>query len=350
MPENSRIPRPPSEGPRSLLVDDPAFDQHRPRAYHPERPERLRAARSAIARTPATWVPVPVREARTEELLRVHDEAFVNHLESLRGTEGNLDPDTYYGVDSVRAARRAAGGVLAMVEAMIDGPVRTGVALPRPPGHHARPDRAMGFCLLNNVAVAAAHARAMGVERVAIVDFDVHHGNGTQEMFYADPAVLYASLHQFPFYPGTGPAEEIGGGEGRGATVNVPLGSGGGDDVYRAAFERVILPVLEQFRPGLVLVSAGFDASARDPLAEMTLSGQAFGYMAQELAKVAARSAEGRLGLVLEGGYDLVALEEGLGAALSGALGFARFDPERDADHPDVARAAREAARSWKVA
>lgn len=309
----------------------------------------MRAARSAIARTPATWVPVTVREARDEELLRVHDEAFIEQLESLRGSEGNLDPDTYYGVDSVRAARRAAGGVLAMVEAMIKGPVPSGVAVPRPPGHHARPDRAMGFCLLNNVAVAAAHARAMGVERVAIVDFDVHHGNGTQEMFYEDPTVLYTSLHQFPFYPGTGAVDEIGEGEGRGATVNVPLSSGGGDEVYRAAFERVVLPVLEQFRPGLVLVSAGFDASARDPLAEMTLSGPAFGYMAQALAKVAASSAQGRLGLVLEGGYDLVALEEGLGAALAGALGLARFDPARDVDHPDVALAARTAARSWKV-
>jgi len=190
----------------------------------------------------------------------------------------------------------------------------------------------------------------LGVERVAIVDFDVHHGNGTQEMFYEDPTVLYASLHQFPFYPGTGPAEEIGAGDGRGATVNVPLGSGGGDDVYRAAFERVILPVLEQFRPGLVLVSAGFDAAARDPLAEMTLSAEAFGYMAQELAKVADSHAGGRLGLVLEGGYDLVALEEGLGAALAGALGLAHFDPDRDPDQADVARAAHEAARSWKVA
>jgi acetoin utilization deacetylase AcuC-like enzyme len=350
MPENSRLVRPPGEGPRSLLVDDPAFDQHRPLAYHPERPERLRAARSAVGRTLATWVPVPVREARADELIRVHDEAFVEHLESLRGTEGNLDADTYYGVDSVRAARRAAGGVLAMVEAMIAGPVRMGAALPRPPGHHALPDRAMGFCLLNNVAVAAAHARALGVDRVAIVDFDVHHGNGTQEIFYEDPSVLYASLHQHPFYPGTGAAQEIGGGDARGATVNVPLTSGGGDDVYRAAFERVILPVLEQFRPGLILVSAGFDASARDPLAEMTLSAQGFGYMAQELAKMAARWAEGRLGLVLEGGYDLVALEEGLNAALKGALGLGRFEPEQDLDHPDVALAAREAARSWKVA
>ncbi|CAN5557598.1 hypothetical protein BH09MYX1_BH09MYX1_14180 [soil metagenome] len=251
------------------------------------------------------------------------------------------------------AAKLAAGSTAAMVERILAATTddeRRGVALPRPPGHHALPERAMGFCLLNNVAVAAAHARALGAPRVAIVDFDVHHGNGTQEMFYRDPSVLYVSLHQFPFYPGTGSAEEIGEGDARGTTVNVPLGAGSGDSEYHAAFDRVVLPVLEQFAPTLVLVSAGFDAAARDPLAEMRLSPAAFGYMTQELRRLADKTAEGRLGLVLEGGYDLVALEEGLRAALQGAFALERFSLDSNPDHADVERAVHETARSWKVA
>lgn len=336
-----------------LLVDDPAFDRHAPRAYHPERPERLRAVRHAIAGVPASWQKVPPREATADELARVHHPRFVERLEALRGREGNLDPDTYFGVDSVAAAKLAAGATLAMVERLLQASApdeRQGVALPRPPGHHALPDRAMGFCLLNSIAVAAAHARALGAPRVAIVDYDVHHGNGTQEIFYRDPNVLYVSLHQFPFYPGTGTAEETGAGDGVGATVNVPLGAGAGDAEYRAAFERVVLPVLEQFAPSVVLVSAGFDAAARDPLAEMTLSPTAFGYMTQELRRIADATAGGRLGLVLEGGYDLVALEEGLGAAVKGALGLEKFATGTNPDHADVERAVHETARAWKVA
>ena len=332
-----------------LLVDEPAFDRHVPRAYHPERPERLRAVRSAIAGLAVPWDKVAAREATAEELGRVHHARFVERLETLRGREGNLDPDTYFGPDSIAAAKLAAGATVAMVERLVLGTERQGVALPRPPGHHALPERAMGFCLLNNIAVAAAHARALGTPRVAIVDFDVHHGNGTQEMFYRDPSVLYVSLHQFPFYPGTGKAEEIGEADGRGATVNVPLGAGAGDPEYHAAFQRILLPVLGQFAPSLVLVRAGFDAAARDPLAEMTLSPAAFGYMAQALRGVADRSADGRIGLVLEGGYDLVALEEGLSAALRGALGLESFAIASNPDHADVERAAHETRRSWKV-
>jgi acetoin utilization deacetylase AcuC-like enzyme len=179
----------------------------------------------------------------------------------------------------------------------------------------------MGFCLLNNVAVAAAHVRALGAERVAIVDFDVHHGNGTQEIFWRDPNVLYVSTHQYPFYPGTGAADEIGEGEGRGATVNVPLGAGSGDEEYRDAFQRQVLPAVQAFAPEIVLVSAGFDAAAADPLAEMRLSSEAFGWMTRELVRVADESAKGKIALALEGGYDLTALEEGLGAAIAALVG-----------------------------
>ncbi len=332
-----------------LLVDDPLFSRHEPPAYHPERPERLVAARAAVARAPARWQPVPARDATREELGRVHDPRFLDRLGSLAGQVGYIDPDTYVGADSVAAAVRAAGTLIAMVDALAAGPLAKGVALLRPPGHHARAAQAMGFCLLNSIAIAAAHARASGFERVAIVDWDVHHGNGTQEIFLTEPSVLYVSTHQYPFYPGTGAVEETGDADGRGYTVNVPLGAGGGDAIYRGAFERVILPVLEGFAPDLVLVSAGFDASARDPLAEMALGPDAFGWMARELARVADASARGRMALVLEGGYDLVALEAGLTSAIAGMLGDAA-DIGRDVDHPEVASAAKVAGRAWAVA
>jgi acetoin utilization deacetylase AcuC-like enzyme len=332
----------------SLLVDDPRFDAHAPRSYHPERPERLTAARQAVGKlTRVGFAKVDAREATTEELARVHDARFVERLDRLRGQNGNLDADTYIAPASVEAARLAAGGLVAMVDRLIDGPVPKGVALLRPPGHHARPAHAMGFCLLNNVAVAAAHARTRGIERVLVLDWDVHHGNGTQEMFWRSPNVLYISTHQFPLYPGTGDLDEVGEDEGRGFTVNVPLSPGGGDDVYRAAFERIILPIAEAYAPELVLVSAGFDASARDPLAQMELDADAFGWMASSLAAVAAKTAKGRMALVLEGGYDLVAIEAGLRRAIEGMMLGDAPDIPRSPDHEDVDRAAEAAKQAW---
>jgi acetoin utilization deacetylase AcuC-like enzyme len=350
------------EGERpAWLLDDASFDAHSASsgrgsdAYHPERPERLVAARAAVQSRSAPpdgavqWRRIEAREATLGELARVHDAGYLEALERLRGKRGFLDADTYYGPRSVEAARRAAGGVVEMVDAMIDTEVRRGVALVRPPGHHARPDQAMGFCLLNSVAVAAAHARERGLSRVLVVDWDVHHGNGTQEMFWRRPDVLYMSTHQFPFYPGTGSLRETGEGEGRGYTVNVPLAAGGDDGVYRSAFERVLLPVAEEYAPDLILVSAGFDASARDPLANMRLDPEAFGWMAASLAAVADRAAKGRIAMVLEGGYDLVALESCLASAIDGLVGKAGFDPPRAPDHPDVQRAAHAAREAWRV-
>jgi len=334
----------------AVLLSDPRFFRHRSNGYHPERPERLEAARAAIERSELGFAPIAPRAATEEELLRVHTPDFVKWLRTLSGEQGFLDADTYVGPESVEVAELAAGGTIAMIDALIDGPVKRGVALVRPPGHHARPDHAMGFCLINNVAVAAAHARARGLGRVAIVDWDVHHGNGTQDAFYEDPSVLYVSTHQFPFYPGTGAVLETGEGDGKGYTVNVPLTAGGGDAVYRAAFERVILPVLEDYEPELVLVSAGFDASARDPLAEMTLSAEAFGWMARALRRVADASAAGRIALVLEGGYDLVALEAGLLAATRGIVEGAAVEIARAPDSDDVSRAGQVAKQTWPAA
>ncbi|MBX3190272.1 MAG: histone deacetylase [Labilithrix sp.] len=336
----------------AVLLSDPRFFRHRPPGisggYHPERPERLEAARAAIERSELSFAPVEPRPATDEELERVHDPRFIARLRDLAGTEGYIDADTYVGAESIAIAELAAGGTVALVDAILDGPHRRGVALVRPPGHHAKPDHAMGFCLLNNVAIAAAHARARGLSRVAIVDWDVHHGNGTQDAFVDDPSVLYVSTHQFPFYPGTGAVMETGEGEGKGYTVNLPLTAGGGDGVYRAAFERVILPVLDEYAPELVLVSAGFDASARDPLAEMTLSADAFGWMAKALRQVADKSAEGRIALVLEGGYDLVALESGLLAATRGIIEGTATDIAREPDSDDVARAGKVARAAWR--
>ncbi|MGO9714626.1 MAG: histone deacetylase [Polyangiaceae bacterium] len=334
------------------------FDAHAAGAYHPERPERLTAARSAVARARVAWDRVPAREATVEELQRVHTPAFIEQLERLRGGRGYLDPDTYFAPASVEAARLAAGGLVALVDRMMGGgspETSRGVALLRPPGHHARPAQAMGFCLLNSVAVAAAHAVAKGLKRVLVVDWDVHHGNGTQEIFWRDPSVLYMSTHQYPFYPGTGDATDIGEGAGEGFTVNVPLTAHGGDGVYRAAFEQLLLPIAEEYAPELVLVSAGFDAAVRDPLAQMEVTAEAFGWMASRLNEVAAKSAKGRIALVLEGGYDLVSLESGLTRSIAGIAGAESGTPSqspppsvaRQPDHPDLERALRGAAKAW---
>lgn len=339
-----------------VVVEDPLFLAHRAPAGHPERPERLVSAEKAFseARVTSPVRRLPPRDATDDEIVRVHTGRYLAELDRVSGTSGYLDDDTFFTPESVKAARRAAGATLSVVDALIDDQAAFGVALVRPPGHHARPDAAMGFCLLNNVAIAAAHARARGVERVAVVDWDVHHGNGTQEMFYADPSVLYVSLHQFPFYPGTGAAEETGTGEGKGYTVNIPLTAGAGDDTYVAAFERIVAPILSQYAPELLLVSAGFDAHARDPLAEMQASSSGFATMARCLQGALPGGGAGRMGLVLEGGYDLVGLGTSLQATVEALDG--RDAPsaphERDpgpAGNRDLERAARAARHSFSL-
>jgi acetoin utilization deacetylase AcuC-like enzyme len=301
-----------------VLVDDPLFCEHLAPAGHPERLERLHAARAAVAHAELDLrrVDLATRAATNDELARVHAQQYLHQLDQVAGRSGYLDEDTFYSPASVAAARAGAGAALVITDALLDRRADFGLALVRPPGHHARPNAAMGFCLLNNVAAAAAHARSRGVERVAIVDFDVHHGNGTQEIFYADPNVLYVSLHQSPLYPGTGAVSERGVADGHGYTVNVPLSAGADDAVYAAAVERIVAPVLAAYRPELLLFSAGFDAHARDPLAQMAMSDH--GFRALVRRTLASLEPGVGVGLMLEGGYDLQGLGQSLAAVLEG--------------------------------
>jgi len=309
--------------PSIAVVDDERFDAHHDRGYHPECPERLDAARAALKRSlPAERrVELGARPATDAELEAVHRADYVAALRgALAKGFGHLDPDTFFSPGSREAAWLAAGGAAELGAALARQDVARGIALLRPPGHHAEPARPMGFCMLNNIAVAAQSALAAGAQRVAIVDWDVHHGNGTQAAFYSDPRVLFVSLHQYPHYPGTGPASEVGAGEGRGLTANLALPAGSGAETYSDAFRRVVLPLLEGFGAEVLLVSAGFDAHARDPLASMELETPAYHAMASALLDHA--EAHGaRVGHVLEGGYDLRALEDSVAAVVRATLG-----------------------------
>ncbi len=318
------MPRP------TLILTDDHFLAHDTGPGHPERPARLAAIREALARSPLPGLrEAKPRAATREELLRIHDEAHLDAVERARGRSGAFDADTPFSEASADAAFLAAGAAIGAVEAAVRGEADAAFALVRPPGHHATPAGAMGFCLLDNVAVAAAHATAaLGCERVLLVDFDVHHGNGTQDAFWSRRDVLFVSTHRFPFYPGTGALEETGAGDGAGHTVNVPLPGGTGDEVYAAIFRELVEPLAGAYRPDLVLVSAGYDPHEDDPLGGMAVTRAGFGAMASSLRRIADRHARGRLALVLEGGYDLDGLAAGVRATLEAAAG---------ADEPSLA-------------
>jgi acetoin utilization deacetylase AcuC-like enzyme len=289
------------------------FRRHDP-GPHPERPARYDAVSEAVARSGAEVAGVP--PAPLEALLRIHDGGYLEALERICAAGGGaLDPDTAVNEVSYEAAVRASGAAVSAVDAVLAGEISAGFTCGRPPGHHAERATPMGFCIVNHVAVAAAHARAQGVERVAVLDWDAHHGNGTQSSFWSDPTVLYVSLHEYPFYPGSGAASERGGGDGEGATVNIPLAPGTGKDAFLDAFRAQALPALRSFDPGLLLVSAGFDAHAADPLCHLGLDAEAFATMTRELRGIGAGPV-----MVLEGGYDLIALRDSTLAVLA-ALG-----------------------------
>ncbi len=294
---------------RVLLSSDERLLDHDPGPGHVESPERLQAILAELATLPAGVGWASARDATAEELRRVHAPEYLARLETLRGAEESLDPDTSVSPGSIAAAVRAAGACCGLVDALIERKAQSGFALVRPPGHHAERAEAMGFCLLNNVAIAAEHVRARGVERVAVVDWDVHHGNGTAHHFEERSDVLYFSTHRYPFYPGTGAAEEAGRGEGKGFTVNVPLPAAMTDGDFGAVYEAIAAPVLRRFRPGLILVSAGFDPHRDDPLGGMEMTAEGFAGLCALLRDVGS-SLGAPLLLALEGGYALEALAE----------------------------------------
>src|SRR5690606_12759592 len=287
--------------PPSAVTIDPRYREHDPGAGHPERPDRVVVIEDLIE----TWTGpalerIAPRLARESEIRAAHS---ADLFEQLRATEGRafcrIDPDTATSPRSYEIALLAAGGVLELVDAIASGVHPNGFAIVRPPGHHATATRAMGFCLFNNVAIAARYLQAVhGYERIAIVDWDLHHGNGTEAIFYEDPSVLYVSLHQYPYYPGTGAASDVGRGPGTGFNVNVPFSAGVGDAGFLLAFEQVIEPVLRQFAPDFVLVSAGFDAHRRDPLGGLEVTEAGYLEMTHRLLAIAEETAGGRLAAV----------------------------------------------------
>jgi acetoin utilization deacetylase AcuC-like enzyme len=260
------------------------------------------------------WEP---RAATDEEILRVHERDHLTLIAETAGRAVAIDADTFTSPETYDVARLAAGAAVTAVDHVLaGGPGTRAMALVRPPGHHAERNRAMGFCYFNNVAIGAAHARARGLARVAIVDYDVHHGNGTQWSFYDEPSVLFISSHQFPYYPGTGAADEIGTGAGRGFTVNLPLAAGATGADYERAYEAIAWPILRAFKPELILVSAGFDAYTDDPLAAMRLEADAFGRLTASIAAIADECCDGRMVAITEGGYDLKGLADSLRATV----------------------------------
>jgi acetoin utilization deacetylase AcuC-like enzyme len=301
------------------LLDD-CYLRHDPGLQHPESPQRLISIRQALESSGAKdrWLRLQPRRASSDELALIHTPAHIERIEeAARLAPSYLDFDTSVSAESYETALQAAGGVLQCVDAVCSNKVRRAFAFVRPPGHHASCERAGGFCLFNNIAVSAAYARVKhNLERVAIVDMDVHHGNGTQSCFYKDPNVLYISSHQYPFYPGSGSSIEAGKGEGKGYTLNFPLPEETNDANFVPLYSKIIPAVLNQFTPQLILVSAGFDGHFNDPLGGLALTGAGYASAASSLMLAAERVCNGKICFVLEGGYDLQALKDCIHATL----------------------------------
>jgi acetoin utilization deacetylase AcuC-like enzyme len=307
----------------AIVTDSRYLDHTDPN--HVERAERLRAIQKALEESDLQHelMQLTARAASDDELRAVHSSTYLESIQRFNNQGGGyLDPDTYMTSKSWEAATWAAGGTIRLVEAVYHGECDNGFALVRPPGHHATDRRAMGFCLINNIAVAARYATEhLGLERVAIVDYDVHHGNGTQDIFYNDSNILYCSTHASPFYPGTGLVDEIGAGDGQGVTLNVPLPPGTGDKGFERVFDQVLIPALRRWSPQMILVSAGYDAHWSDPIGPMVLSVTGYARLTRMLYELAADVCHGRIVLVLEGGYNLDALSTCVMASLQTLAG-----------------------------
>jgi acetoin utilization deacetylase AcuC-like enzyme len=316
---------------RTIYATHPRYVEH-DYPGHPENAERIRAVWRGLddSGLGARMESLEPEAVGTEWVLAVHSAGYLQSLRRVSATPRItfLDADTYAGPDALAIALLSAGGAVAVVDGILSGSADNGLAAVRPPGHHAMPSRAMGFCLLGNVAIAARYAqRQYGIDRILIVDYDVHHGNGTEAMFYDDPSVLYVSTHQYPFYPATGAAPDIGTGKGEGSTVNIPLPAGSGDANYATVFEQILWPSAERFAPQLILVSVGFDAYIEDPLAGMRLTLSGYSHLAAEVIRMAQQFCEGKVAFLLEGGYDLDALRSGVSNVARLLLGEPPTDP-----------------------
>jgi acetoin utilization deacetylase AcuC-like enzyme len=304
----------------TIVFSHPSSAEHDTGAGHPERPDRIRAVLRALESEQfAGLMRREAPAAQIDQVARVHPDGYVERLLAAAPDEGTvrIDADTVMSPQSGEAALRAAGALIGAVDAVVSGEAENAFCAIRPPGHHAEPVRGMGFCLFNNVAIAAAHARAQhGLEKIAVVDFDVHHGNGTQAYFQDDPALFFGSTHEYPLYPGTGAASETGVGN----IFNAPLAPGSGSDEFRAGMDDLILPALRAFDPDLILVSAGFDGHERDPLATLRLREDDYGWVTERIREIAGEQCNGRVISTLEGGYDLDALASSVTAHVQGLI------------------------------
>jgi len=321
---------------RTAVIYHPDYLKH-DTGEHPERKERLV---SIITHLRETGIMerlelIEPRFAELSEIEYIHTPEYVRKAKKYSELEIPLDLDTVLSKDSYSVALLAVGGAIAAVDTVLDR-AGSSFALVRPPGHHAEPDRGMGFCIFNNAAIAARHAQKKGRKRVLIADWDVHHGNGTQEAFYSDPTVLYFSTHQYPHYPGTGWLDEVGTGEGEGYNINVPLPAGTEDAGFIAAFREILLPAALEFRPDIVIVSAGQDASAGDGLAQMRMSADGFAALASIVSSIAEKTCEGKVAAVLEGGYDLGLLARSVASVLEVFMGREPEKKEPDELGPKV--------------